>query len=242
MGRTKQIHKHAWKKDLAIAISGALLLVVLSSFLITSHSYQILGPYASRVKTTEKIVALTFDDGPLGKHEAEVLSTLKQYNAKATFYLIGKQVNKHPEAARKLAQSGNEIGNHGYTHRSLVFIPYKTITREIELTDQAIRTTGYDGPITFRPPYGHKYLGLPYYLASHKRESVLWSLNPDDIFTKAEDMSRYIEDNVRPGDIIILHIMEDHRSEQRKALKQFLPALEQQGYRFVTVSELLSSR
>jgi chitin deacetylase len=123
-----------------------------------------------------------------------------------------------------------------------VFIPYKTISREIELTDQAIRTTGYDGPITFRPPYGHKYLGLPYYLASHKRESVLWSLNPDDIFTKAEDMSRYIEDNVQPGDIIILHIMEDHRSEQRKALKQFLPALEQQGYRFVTVSELLSSR
>lgn len=216
--------------------------VAMSSFMISSHSFQIMGSYTSHLETNEKVVALTFDDGPLDKHVDEVLATLSAHDTKATFYLIGKEIDAHPVATKKLVAAGHEIGNHGYTHRSLIFLPYRTIANEIELTDESIRAAGYNGEITFRPPYGHKYIGLPYYLASHARETVLWSLNPDDIFTKADDMSSYVEDNVQPGDVIILHVMEDHRSEQRKALKKIIPALKKQGYQFVTVSELLSRR
>jgi chitin deacetylase len=242
MPRKKQTHHHNWKKDFSIAAGATVVVVAISSLLISSHSFQIMGSYTSHVDTNDKVVALTFDDGPLDEHIDEVLDTLTANDVKATFYLIGKEIDAHPAAMKKLATSGHEIGNHGYTHRSLIFLPYRTIANEIELTDESIRASGYTGPITFRPPYGHKYIGLPYYLAAHNRETVLWSLNPDDSFTDAEDMSAYVEDSVLPGDIIILHVMEDHRKEQRKALKTIIPALKKQGYQFVTVSELLRRR
>jgi chitin deacetylase len=241
----RHLHKNLSKqlRDDIFIVSCALVLVVISSVMaINSHTFEFFGGNITHVDTKEKVVALTFDDGPTNGHIPEVLHTLHTYNVKATFFLIGKQVVTHPEATREIIKQGHEVGNHGYTHRSLVFMPYNQVAREVEATDDALRNLGYHKPIEFRPPYGHKFIFLPWYLHSHDRLTIMWSLAPDDLYKKADDMSAYVETNVKPGSIIILHVMEDHRAEQRKALTQFIPALQKQGYRFVTVDELLSLR
>jgi chitin deacetylase len=238
----KKKHVYHWKQDIAYILAGTVLIIAASSIIISNHSFVLFGRSISRLSTNEKIVALTFDDGPRSGHIDEVLSTLDSYHVKATFFLIGKEIDAHPDIARRIAAHGHQIGNHSYTHRSLVFTPYSTIAKEVELTDKSIRSIGYEGPIYFRPPYGHKFIALPFYLAIHDRETVLWNMAPDDLYKKADDMSNYIERSIKPGSIIVLHIMENHRSEQRKALKQFIPALQRQGYKFVTVQEMISRR
>ena len=239
--KTNSLSRHI--RDDIFLILLALVFVVTSSLLIiTSHTFQFFGGNIDHVDTKEKVVALTFDDGPRDENMQEVLGTLRQYNAKATFFLIGKDIQAHPDAAYQIFRQGHQIGNHSFSHRSLVFMPYDEVAREVEATDNAIRRIGYQQPIYFRPPYGHKFVYLPWYLHDHNRPTIMWSLAPDDFYKKADDMSAYVERSVKPGDIIIMHVMEKHRSEQRKALKQFIPALQKQGYRFVTVSELISLR
>jgi chitin deacetylase len=233
---------HSTRTTIFTVLAALVAVVAISIIVITSKTFQLFSPAVTRVNTSEKVVALTFDDGPLDSHTDEVLETLDQYGVKATFFLIGKEIAAHPGAARQIVRAGHEIGNHGYTHRSLVFSSYEQIGREVEATDEAIRSIGYSGVIHFRPPYGHKFILLPYYLSTHERTTILWNLSPDDHYKKAEDMSAYVKGNIVPGSIIIMHVMEDHRAEQRKSLDQFIPALQKQGYTFVTVSELLSYR
>ena len=230
------------RNDIIIVLFSLVFVVSLSILTITSRTFQLFGGNISHVATKEKVVALTFDDGPLDSHTEEVLRTLHRFDVKATFFLIGKEIVAHPAATADIIDQGHEVGNHGYTHRSLIFAPYDVIADEVEATDDALRASGYHKPIYFRPPYGHKFIFLPWYLHTHDRLTILWNLTPDDLYKKAEDMSAYVEKNVTPGSIIIMHVMEDHRSEQRKALTQLIPALQKQGYRFVTVSELLSLR
>ena len=102
----------------------------------------------SHVETEQKVVALTFDDGPTAR-TPELLATLDAADVPATFYLIGKDLAAHPEYGKQIVDAGHEIGNHSFSHRRMVFVTPGTVRDEIERTDAEIRKTGFSGDITF---------------------------------------------------------------------------------------------
>lgn len=227
---------------IAGSVSLVLLLVAASATycLARSRTYQLAGELVGRVATTEKVVALTFDDGP-SDSTPEVLDMLATAGVSATFYLNGAALDRYPGYGARIARAGHEIGNHTYTHRRMVFVTPATVAREIETTDAAIARTGYRGPVTFRPPHGKKLWALPDYLAEHRRTTVMWDVEPDS--AGAPETDRIVDEtvmSVRPGSIVLLHVMHDSRSASRAAVPRIVDRLRAEGYRFVTVSELLA--
>ncbi|MFD6399952.1 polysaccharide deacetylase family protein [Nocardia sp. NPDC060249] len=206
--------------------------------LMNSRTYQVAGRLVDRVETEEKVVALTFDDGPTAR-TPEVLRTLRELQVRATFYLVGADLAAHPEYGAAIVGAGHEIGNHSYSHRRMVLVSGDTVREEIERTDAEIRRAGYPGPISFRPPYGKKLWTLPRYLADHDRTSVTWDVEPDSAGGASREA--IVADTLaetRPGSIILLHVM--HGAESITAVPEIVDGLRARGYRFVTVSELLA--
>ncbi|TDQ55154.1 polysaccharide deacetylase family protein [Actinorugispora endophytica] len=221
----------------------SLALVLLgTNTLMNSRTFQLTGEIVHRVDTDDRVVALTFDDGPT-EHAEEVVRTLDGLGVRATFYVTGRELEENPRMGALIAEAGHELGNHTYSHQRMVFRSADFTTSEIERTDAAIRETGYSGEITFRPPNGKKLYILPSYLAEHDRTTVTWDVEPDsaevsDAGTIAEATVR----QVRPGSIVLLHPMYDARTPTRDALSSIVESLTADGYRFVTVSELLALR
>ena len=228
------------KKKLVV-VGTIVLFVFLLLFgtykLMNSRTIQLFGGLTYQVSTKQKVVALTFDDGPT-KNVEEILPLLKAYNAKATFFLIGNEIKKNPAEAKRIADAGQQIGNHSYSHNRMVFKSSSYIQEEIEKTDQLIRLAGYHGEIDFRPPNGKKLVGLPYYLNKHNRDTITWSLEPDSYFSSSTDKVNYVKKNVKPGSIILIHPMYDKTGEEVKTIKGILQSLSNKGYKFVTVNEL----
>jgi peptidoglycan-N-acetylglucosamine deacetylase len=224
-----------------VACALLLLLLVWGSWqLLRSRSYQLFGELATVVETEERVVALTFDDGPIAPHTDSILELLRAEGVPATFFVIGSNVAKHPHLARRILAEGHELGNHTYTHRRMVLVSQRVIREEVERTDSLIREAGARGPIHFRPPYGSRLVGLPWYLARTGRSTVLWTLEPDSWFSTHEDMTRHVLEEARPGAIILLHVEVPSRVEERRALRQIIDGLQERGYGFVTVSSLLA--
>lgn len=227
----------------------AVLLLLLGCYglwqLSSARSFQVFGELVQRVDTTEKVIALTFDDGPSRAYTDEVLSLLAHYEVQATFFLTGKEMAANPEHTRRLLASGHQLANHSFSHPRMVLMSQTAIAKEIEQTDLLIRQAGYQGDIVFRPPYGKKLLGLPWYLQQHNRLTVMWDLEPESdaaLAKDAEAMAQYVVDNAKPGSIILLHVMYQSRQSSRDALPLIIAGLQQQGYRFVTVNALLAKR
>ncbi|WP_229739742.1 polysaccharide deacetylase family protein [Nocardia rhizosphaerihabitans] len=205
--------------------------------LMNSRTYQLTGTLVDRVETDEKLVALTFDDGPT-ERTPEILRMLADLQVPATFYLVGDDLAAHPEYGAAIAAAGHEIGNHSYSHRRMVLVSGDTVREEIERTDAEIRRTGYQGPITFRPPYGKKLWSLPNYLADHDRTTVTWDVEPDSAGGATREA--IVADTMaqtRPGSIVLLHVM--HGSESAAAVPEIVTGLRAQGYEFTTVSDLV---
>jgi peptidoglycan/xylan/chitin deacetylase (PgdA/CDA1 family) len=210
-----------------------------------SRSFQMFGHMVLPQPTREKVVALTFDDGPAPQHLDEVLALLARHEARSTFFLIGGAIKEQPAAARRIVAAGHEIGNHSYSHERMVFKPGSWIHREIDRTDTLIRATGYDGPILFRSPYGKKLLSLPLYLAQHDRLNVFWDIETESDPRVARDAAAirdHVLRRVKPGSIVLFHVMYASGGPSRRALPDILATLKRRGYRFVTVSELLMMR
>jgi len=230
---------------IAAATLVAVLIAGIGLYQFTkSRTLQLSGDLVSHVETRDKVIALTFDDGPTPEYTGYVLEVLASYNAPATFYVTGGESEAHPELLAEIAAAGHEIGNHTYSHPRLYFLPTSTVASEIERTDTIIRAAGYEGPITFRPPGCKRLLTTPLYLASHDRTTVTWNLEPDSIGEIAGDpgaITAYVVDNATPGSIILMHVMYANRQPSREALPAILEQLSAEGYRFVTVSDLAAS-
>lgn len=219
-------------------ISAAILLSLYGTYkLMNSRTVQLFGGLTNRVETGEKVVALTFDDGPTKKVE-DILPLLDEYQAKATFFVVGKEMESNLEIGKQLVEAGHQIGNHTYSHEPMIFKRYSTIKEEIERTNDVIRAAGYEGEVDFRPPYGKKLAVLPYYLDQHQVETITWDLEPDTYFSSVEDKVNYVKENVKPGSIILLHPMYDQTGNELKTIEGILDSLTQKGYEFVTVNEL----
>lgn len=218
-----------------------VLVLMLGGYLVmNSRTWQLTGHLVDRVDTDEKIVALTLDDGPSDR-AGEVLDILAAADIPATFYLNGRDLAARPELGRAIAAAGHEIGNHTYSHRRMVLVSPETVADEVERTDTEIRRTGYQGKITFRPPYGKKLWTLPNYLAHHGRTTVTWDVEPEAGNSSAEEIVAATVEAVRPGSIILLHTMYGSGAASRAAIGPIVAKLRADGYRFVTVSELLAA-
>ncbi|MEU5759247.1 polysaccharide deacetylase family protein [Nocardia sp. NPDC047648] len=210
-------------------------------YLMNARTFQLAGHVVSRVDTDARVVALTLDDGPSDR-APEVLKVLADARVPATFYLNGRDLAAHPEHGRAIAAAGHEIGNHTYSHRRMVFVTPGTVRDEVEGTDAEIAKTGYAGPITFRPPYGKKLWMLPHYLAEHDRVTVTWDVEPDSgrADVTADDIVAETLGEVRPGSIILLHVMYGNAEASLAAIPRIVTELRAAGYQFVTVSDLMS--
>jgi peptidoglycan/xylan/chitin deacetylase (PgdA/CDA1 family) len=206
-----------------------------------SRDAQLFGRIVARVETPEKVIALTFDDGPT-EYSTDILALLKDKGVKATFFVMGIDVEANPGLARAIVADGHELGNHTYTHSDMTLAGWDTVVSEVERTDAAIRAAGYAGKIHFRPPFGKKLVTLPLYLAQHDRITVVQDIEPDSSARLSEDarlMVDHVLDRARPGSIVLLHVMYRSRETSRQALPGIIDGLHERGYRFVTVSELL---
>ena len=231
-----------------IALIAVVLILVISVGLrqvSRSRTFQFFGEIIPRVDTSQKIVALTFDDGPTPEATDQILAILSEMNVRATFFVTGAELEQNLEQGKKLVAAGHQLGNHSYSHVRMFFVTPSFVKQEIESTDKLIRETGYQGDIHFRPPYGKKLFTLPYYLWKHRRKSITWDVEPDSYPEIAADANKIVEHvlaNVRPGSIIILHVMYPNRRESMKSVKMIVEGLRAQGYSFKTVSELIALR
>lgn len=230
------------KKYLIAAVIAITVLSVGLWQISKMRDFQLFGNLVARVDCSDKVVALTFDDGPTPQYTDTVLEILGRHGVKATFFVTGGEVEKNLAEAGRIAAAGHELGNHSYSHARLVFKLPSTVKDEIEKTDAAIRNAGYSGQIHFRPPYGKKLLILPWYLQKINKTTIMWDIEPEtfpEVAASAENIAEHIMQRARPGSIILLHVMYASRKESRKALELVIPRLKKEGFAFATVSELL---
>lgn len=209
-----------------------------------SRTFQFFGELTPRVNTSQKAVALTFDDGPTVNGTDQILTILAEQNIKATFFVTGAELENNLDQGRKIVAAGHELGNHSYSHVRMMLVTPSFVKQEIESTDKLIRDAGYQGEILFRPPYAKKLFALPYYLSKTGRKSITWDVEPEsypEIDADADNIVEHVLSKTRPGSIIILHVMYPNRRESMKAVKKIVEGLKAQGYSFKTVSELLAT-
>ncbi len=212
---------------------------------LKSHrSPQLFGRCIHRVDTSEKVIALTFDDGP-SSHTKEILDVLRLYEVPATFFVMGKNAEQFPDLVRQIHEEGHDIGNHSYSHQPFIFKSLAFIRDEIQKTDQIIKQSGYQGTIHFRAPYGRKLIGLPWVLYNSNRLHILFDVIPDDWAAPGIDtIVKRVLAQTKPGSIILCHDgngdnMGQDRSQTVEAIPIIIRELRAAGYQFVTISELL---
>lgn len=210
------------------------------SFMINSSSFMLFGTIVTHVNTKEKVVALTFDDGPLPGATEETLKLLSKERINATFFVIGVEAQRHPAQLKQIIESGSEVGNHSFSHKNMAFMSPNDVSNDIEKNDALIRAAGYKGPIQFRTPYNAKFVTLPYYLMSKNRLDISRDVIPTEgrNRTPGQIVDEVVR-QVKPGSIILMHPMYARTTSTRKAIVPLVEQLKKQGYRFVTVSELM---
>lgn len=230
------------KNKILLTITLTLAAAVGLYLLMNARCYQLLGDLVCHGANDHKHIALTFDDAPSEHTSDAVLAVLAEKNVKATFFMIGENMARHPQAAQRIAAAGHELGNHSYSHRRFLLRSPAFIAREIEDTNALIRAAGYHGPIHFRPPYGKKLLGLPWYLARHHITTVMWDSEPArQQPPTAEAITAAALAQAHNGAIILLHpFCPDACRAEREALPHIIDGLRAQGYTLVTVSTLLT--
>lgn len=194
------------------------------------------------VVTQERMVALSFDDGPDPRWTPAVLDLLDQYGAKATFFLEGDHVDAHPELAREVARRGHEVANHTYDHAELPELHAEAVIAEVQRANAAFAAAGLPEPTLFRPPKGRFDHEAGIAVRTTGLLTVGWT---DGLciekWTKADAGMSGMLALVRPGAILLGHDGgKPNRASTVAALPAVLDGLRDQGYRIATVSELLA--
>lgn len=222
-----------------------LLLMVAAYYFAIWSPTQVFGYFPRGIKTDEKIIALTFDDGPNPPYTEELLAILAKHEVRATFFTPAKNLENFPELAKKMIAAGHIIGNHSYGHQFSNH--FKTLSFEAEITKAQAITEKIIGrrPALYRSPWLFKQPWLLKNLAKHKLTPVsgyfssnweIWHASAQRIFKDALTVSA-------PGRIIIFHDGFDTKGGYRAgsvgAIDLLIPELKKQGYKFLTVDQLL---
>lgn len=208
--------------------------------------YEKSGDIVWEVPMDTKKIALTFDDGPYPKTTGAILDLLREYDSKATFFVVGHRAEDAPELVRRELAEGHEVGNHTYTHMFLKKnVNPQTVHNEIMRTEETLtRITGVK-PTLFRPPggyYNDPLIGLTRKLGY---QTVLWSWHQDTNDWRSpgvQAIAYKVLTNARAGDIVLLHDCVPGSTQTVQALRLILPELKRRGFHMVTVSELLQDR
>ena len=197
-------------------------------------------PGIRNVKIKNKVVALTSDDGPNPPYTERLLSVLETNNISATFFLIGSQVETHPETAQKIIEAGHEIGGHSYDWEMLALKRCKTVEAKLDLMDAAFANAGITNVSLFRPPNG---------ILSLRQEKILEErglihIGADVVVgdwknIDSETICHRVLKKVRPGSIIVLHDGGGDRSSIIEVVPMIIKELHAEGYEIVPAGRML---
>jgi peptidoglycan-N-acetylglucosamine deacetylase len=213
--------------------------------LLASSTSQVLGRFPFRGETDEKVVALTFDDGPNEPFTSQIAGYLASEHVHATFFQVGRCVERFPGSPAALVRQGHVVGNHSYSHRLSRCMRPAAQRAETLRTQQILTSVLGRTPALYRPPW---LLRTPSLLRLLRREGLRavsgTFCHPGEIFQPApERIARQVLRKTRPGSIMIFHDGFDSRGGFRghtaAAVELAVDALRQKGFRFVTVDELL---
>ena len=192
----------------------------------------------AQASSGRKYIALTFDDGPSGRYTQTLLDGLKLRGVKATFLLCGYRMEQYPQLTQRIFDEGHEIGYHGFSHDSMQRMSRQQIGQEL-IDSRVLLPEGCD-PVWFRPPGGVVTDGVRQVAQARQLALLSWSVDPMDWKIKSTAaIEQTVLKNVGDGDIILLH---DMSMTSVQAALDIVDALQEQGFRFVTASELAKLR
>lgn len=226
---------------------------------VMNLSWEMFGPAFWRSSTQESIVGLTFDDGPDPVSTREVLRLLKEHGAKATFFVVGKKAERHPEVLREIVAQGHALGLHSYSHNRLyAFLPPAEVVKDIERTRQIIEQACGESPIYFRPPVGQMSPRTAEGVKRAQVETIGWSVRARDGLPQADAaacLKRTLK-GLEAGAIVLLHDAWEQRATVAGAdsaesladcpagariLEELLRECRARGLRPVTLDRLIAS-
>jgi peptidoglycan/xylan/chitin deacetylase (PgdA/CDA1 family) len=226
-------------------VVAGLIICFAAYWLFVSPYSQVFGRYPYRGESTDRVVALTFDDGPNEPYTSQIVDLLSGKNIRATFFQVGQCVERHPEATTRIHAAGHVIGNHSLSHRFDTYLRPGRLAREITETQEIVQRRIGQAPALFRSPWLWRQ---PMLLRRVRRLSLqpvsgvfchsMEVFQPDGV-----RIARRAVAKTRPGSILIFHDGFDarggNRSETVRAVDITTDELLRRGYRFVTVDELL---
>jgi len=195
----------------------------------------------TRAQTQQPDVALTFDDGPHPTLTPQLLDILAAYNARATFYVIGRNAARYPDILRRIVAEGHEIGNHTWSHPSLYGVGDQAMLRELQRTSDAVQDAVGFAPVTLRPPYGNIYPRQAQLVwDALQMNTVLWSIDPLDWQRPGSSVvaSRILSQH-HAGAVVLSH---DIHGPTVRAMPAVIDGLLGRGYNLVQVSEIMGRR
>lgn len=187
----------------------------------------------------EKLLCLTFDDGPDATVTPQVLETLAEHDARATFFVLGRQARAHPDLLKAIIDGGHAIGHHSYSHADRYSAA--EAADEMERTCALIEEAGGHPPTLFRPPYGILDSPLTGLAREHGHATIMWTISSaDSRRIGAEVIAHNVIYTPNPGDIVLMHDGPGHAATAA-ALPEILSKLSASGFRFITLPELLQA-
>jgi len=185
-----------------------------------------------------KNVCLTFDDGPNSIYTPRILKILQDNKVRATFFLIGQKAQKHPELVKQIYESGHELGDHTFSHVQLPKIRSEKIKQELETTRSIVESATGAKIFLFRPPWGIFDGRSLAEIAIRKFDAVLWSVDSRDWSRPGiAQIKNTVLGKTRNGSIILFH---DDHDQIVQALPDIITGLREQGYQFITISEMMT--
>jgi peptidoglycan-N-acetylglucosamine deacetylase len=191
-------------------------------------------------------IALTFDDGPAPHFTDKILDILREKKVPATFFVCGRNVDRHPEIARRIVQEGHQLGNHTYSHSSLFLRSAGRVAEEIDRAQESIQKASGFCPTIFRPPYGARTPGLMDVLSARGLKLVMWSAMGYDWKLSKERIVQSVLKTLKPGAIVLLHDGKGtddsgqiDRRNTLEALPEIIDQARESGFNFVPLTEFL---
>jgi peptidoglycan-N-acetylglucosamine deacetylase len=208
---------------------------------------KVFAPVVNRGPAKSRSVVLTFDDGPASPFTDRILDILADHKISATFFLCGKNVERHPEIARRIVREGHTIGNHTYSHSLLFVRSGRFMAGEIDRAQEAIQQVTGIRPTLFRPPYGARWFGLMPILRQRGLKMVMWSVMAFDWKFETQAIIRATTRRLHPGAVILLHDGHEQppaggidQSSTVDALPAIIEAVTRSGLTFVPIEKFMT--
>jgi len=225
--------------------TGVTVAAVAVGYQSMSPTGQWYGRTFTGLKPGTRQLALTYDDGPNDPHTFRLLEVLARHNVRATFFLIGRFVNRRPDIARELVRGGHVVGNHTWSHPNLIFASPLQTRLQLQDCEQALTDAVGEHSRLFRPPFGGRRPNTLKIARALGVEPVMWNVTGWDWKGKpAEYVERRVSRQIRGGDVILLHdgnheAFGADRSQTVVATDRLIARYKAEGYEFVTVPEMM---